>query len=343
VSDYNLRIRPNKVGSVCNPFELGPYVTISPLTVAEEGVAVACRVLTQRKTYGHLELGSGRTARLVPGDIMIGVLGNRAALRGFCGRVPTELKAGDTLALLNQGGVIGVAEGAHAGLGSPIQLEVLGTPIRDGRGLRLKEYALPQVSKVTSKLPPVLLFIGTSMSAGKTTAASVIVRYLASQGKQVNAGKITGVACIKDLQHFEDNGAGQTLSFLDFGLPSTAYHSDVLDVALSTLEHLARENPDVIVIELGDGLLGEYGVDELIASDEFTQHLSGAVCAANDIIGGVALADRLKARGVDVKLVTGPATDNAAGTRRIERAGTRAANIILEPQRVCELATAGLF
>lgn len=339
---FDLRLRPHKVGSVCLPFELGPYVTVHPSPVAEEGAAIACRVLTARKEYGHLELASGRKARLVPGDLIIGVLGNRAALRGFCGRVPEHVDAGDVLHLLNQGGVIGLSDGAHAGLGEPIQLEVIGTPIRAGRGLRLSEHAVDAAVPLGDALPPVLVLVGTCMNSGKTTAAAVITRYLRQRGRLVHAGKVTGVAAIKDLLMFMDNGASKALSFLDCGLPSTCYRDDVPAVAHTLLAHLAQEAPDLIVLEMGDGLLGEYGVDEVFADPLFVRHVSGVVLAANDIVGAVSAAERLTEAGVSVRVVTGPATDNTAGTRRLEQYGLAAANTLMEPHRLCQLATEGL-
>jgi hypothetical protein len=325
------------------PFELGPYVTVHQKPIAEEGAAVACRVLTSRREYGHLELVSGRQARLVPGDLIVGVLGNRAALRGFCGRVPTHVEAGDTLHLLNQGGVIGESDGSHAGLGDPIELEVIGTPVRRGRGLRLSEHAIDPAIPLGDSLPPVLVIVGTCMNAGKTTAAAVITRYLRSRGRLVHAGKVTGVAAIKDLLMFMDNGATRALSFLDCGLPSTCYRDDVPDVAQTLLAHLAQEAPDLIVLEMGDGLLGEYGVDDVFADPRFSRHVAGAVLAANDVIGAVAAAERLRAYGIETRVVTGPATDNAAGTRRVEACGFEAANTFMNPGLMCQLATEGLI
>lgn len=338
MSAFELRLRPNKVGSVCSPFHLGPYVTVHQQPVAEEGAAIACRVLTSRKEYGHMELPSGRQARLVPGDLIVGVLGSRAALRGFCGRVPKTVAAGDTLHLLNMGGVIGVSDGDHAGLGSPIELEVIGTPMRNGRILRLGEHALPSNLPGEGALPPVLLLVGTCMNAGKTTAAAVITRHVRKRGRMVHAGKVTGVAAIKDLQLFEDNGAGRTLSFLDCGLPSTCYRPDVVDVALTLLAELAEESPDLIVLEMGDGLFGEYGVDEILSDERFVRHVSGAVLAANDLIGAWAAAERLKTYGVETLCVTGPATDNATGIRKLHSLGFQAANVLMDPDALCHLA-----
>lgn len=341
-AEYDLRLRPHKVASVCLPFDLGPYITVHQTPVAEEGAAIACKVLTSRREYGHLELTTGRQARLVPGDLIVGVLGSRAALRGFCGRVPDQVKAGDVLHLLNMGGVVGISDGDHAGLGSPIELEVIGTPIRQGRGLRLKDYAVDAALPVPDKMPPVLVIAGTCMHAGKTTAAAVITRWLRSRGRIVHAGKVTGVAAIKDLQVFVDNGANKIMSFLDCGLPSTSYHKDMPDIAQTMLAHLALEAPDVIVLEMGDGLMGDYGVDDVFADPRFSKHVTGAVLAANDTIGAVAAAHRLQQWGIPVRVITGPATDNVTGVRRLEQQGMPAANIFLDGDRVCELAAAGL-
>lgn len=339
MTSKDLRLRPHKIGSVCLPLELGPYVTVHPNPIAEEGAAVACRVLTSRKEYGHLELTTGRQARLVPGDLIVGVLGNRAALRGFCGRVPSHIEAGDTLNLLNQGGVIGLSDGDHAGLGSPIELEVLGTPVRHGRGLRLSEHALDRATPLGGNMPPVLVLVGTCMNSGKTTAAAVITRYLRRHGRVVHAGKVTGVAAIRDQLMFLDNGASRVLSFLDAGLPSTCYHDDVPEIASTLLAHLAQEAPDCIILEFGDGLMGEYGVDEVLADPMVSRHITGAILAANDVVGAAAGAERLASWGIPVKVVTGPATDNVAGTRRLEGMGLRAANIFMAAEDVCRYAT----
>ncbi len=340
---FDLRLRPHKVGSVCLPFDLGPYVTVHQRPIAEEGAAIACRVITSRREYGHLELPSGRLARLVPGDLIIGVLGNRAALRGFCGRVPDKVAVGDELHLLNLGGVIGLSDGSHAGLGDPIQLEVIGTPVRHGRGLRLSEHAIDPAVPLADTLPPVLVLVGTCMNSGKTTAAAVITRYLRRRGRIVHAAKVTGVAAIRDQLMFMDNGATKVLSFLDCGLPSTCYRDDVPAVAQTLLAHLGQEAPDMIVLEMGDGLLGEYGVDEVLSDPMVSRHITGVVLAANDVMGAVGASERLRGWGIGVRVVVGPATDNAAGTRRLTSLGLPSANIFMDPLKACRLATAGLI
>src|SRR5262249_61047776 len=58
------------------------------------GDVVVVRALTDNATYGCLELITGRTARINPGDIITGVLGNRRALKGFVGDGPPALADG---------------------------------------------------------------------------------------------------------------------------------------------------------------------------------------------------------------------------------------------------------
>src|SRR5881392_1617093 len=60
------------------------------------------------------------------GDVLLGVLGQRRALKGFVGNVPAMIHAGDELHLLNMGGVIGCCTGHHSSLSDAIRVEVLG-------------------------------------------------------------------------------------------------------------------------------------------------------------------------------------------------------------------------
>lgn len=337
MSPVALRVRPDKVGSVCTPFGFGPYLSVQPEPVAREGAAVVCRVLTTRDVYGEMELSSGRLAKLVPGDVVVGALGNRAALRGFSGTVPRSLSNGDTIDLLNVGGVIGVSKGTMVGLGEPIRLEVLGTPLVNGKPVELADFGLPPVGRLPDPFPPTVVVAGTCMNAGKSTAAAALIRFLCEHGLRVHAGKATGVAAVRDIFAFRDRGATVALSFVDCGIPSTAYRTDVPSIARTLLGHLAVDEPDVIVLELGDGLMGSYGVDDIVCDPSLARVFTGAVLAANDTIGANAGAHMLKDAGIDVLVVTGPATDNLAGVDRLESVGWAAANIFREPERFCEL------
>jgi hypothetical protein len=84
------------------------------------------------------------------------------------------------------------------------------------------------------------------------------------------------------------------------------------------LTDLAAGKPDVIVFELGDGILGTYGVDAILECADIRVVLSGVLLSANDPVaawGGVKL---LRERfGIEPCAVTGPATDNQVGVEII--------------------------
>jgi hypothetical protein len=74
----------------------------------------------------------------------------------------------------------------------------------------------------------------------------------------------------------------------------------------------------VLVFELGDGILGTYGVDAILECPDIRQALSGVILSANDPVaawGGVKL---LRERfGIEPCVVTGPCTDNQVGVEII--------------------------
>ena len=95
------------------------------------------RALTDSATYNMLELPTGRLAKINPGDVLIGVLGRRRALKGFVRDVPGTVNAGDELHLLNMGGVIGKCTGHHSSLSDAIKVEVIGLAKEDDCGCEM--------------------------------------------------------------------------------------------------------------------------------------------------------------------------------------------------------------
>ena len=94
--------------------------------------------------------------------------------------------------------------------------------------------------------------------------------YFQNRKLNVAAAKLTGVATQRDILAMHDAGAQQALSFLDIGLTSTINQQEaVVPAAKTILNILAKSNPDIIVAELGDGIIGWYGVDKLLENKEF--------------------------------------------------------------------------
>ncbi len=101
-------IEVDKIGSATSPLNLSRSLSVVGKNgAARAGDVVVVRVLTDNATYNMLELPTGRLAKVNPGDLIVGVLGRRRALKGFVGDVPPTVEMGDELHLLNLGGVIG--------------------------------------------------------------------------------------------------------------------------------------------------------------------------------------------------------------------------------------------
>ena len=120
-------LEADKIGSATSPLDLTRTVLVTDGPAKPRaGDVVVVRALTDSATYNMLELPSGRLAKINPGDLLIGVLGRRRALKGFVGDVPATINAGDRLHLLNMGGVIGFCTGHHSSLSDAISVEVMG-------------------------------------------------------------------------------------------------------------------------------------------------------------------------------------------------------------------------
>ena len=120
----------DKVASVTQACGLSNEVRIATDNIpSEEGVVVVVEVLTNKSTYNTLELTSGRMAKVVKGDIVVGALGHRKALFGYSGHVPPSVQAGDIIQMLNIGGVLGHLRFGQSRQGQAVRLPRVGCRI----------------------------------------------------------------------------------------------------------------------------------------------------------------------------------------------------------------------
>lgn len=315
---FTRKIRLDRIGSGTSPARLGEIVEVAPEVDVREGSIVVGRVLTESRSYGNVEMPSGRLAKVVKGNLVAGVLGARQALHGYMGHMPEKVEVGDVLSLLNMGGVIGVCDAPNKDLGPPMQIEILGGVVRDGKPLNIADFAIPHADSLPADGPPLVLILGTSMNSGKTYAAAEIIRCWSQSGIRVAAGKLTGVAALRDTLSMEDNGAVATASFLHCGLPSTVNAKDLAGVGRSVVRELERSNPDVIVLELGDGIIGGYRTSDILKDPELRARTAARVLCASDLVGAWGGVNFLEGIGQKPEVISGPVTDNAVGTRFIE-------------------------
>src|SRR5215204_6451939 len=304
----------DKIGSATSPLALAKTVAfVSSSEATKAGDVVVVRALTDSATYNMLELPTGRLAKINPGDLLIGVLGRRRALKGFVGDVPSSVNIGDELHLLNMGGVIGCCTGHHSSLGDAIKLQVIGFVADENGEIRnISDAAIPPKNSLGESAPLVLI-AGTSMNSGKTYAATELIKQATRAGLKVAAAKLSGVACLRDTMNMADHGAIATASFLDCGLPSTVDVGDLAPTAKAIIARLNEVSPDLIVIELGDGILGGYSVDTVFADRELLEATAAVVFCASDYVGAWGGIELLRRRGVNVDVISGSVTDSKMG------------------------------
>lgn len=316
----------DKVASITQACGLSNEVRVATDNIpAEEGVVVVVEVLTNKSTYNTLELTSGRMAKVVKGDIVVGALGHRKALFGYSGHVPPSVQVGDIIQMLNIGGVLGICDSVNPDKGKPFDCRVLGVALhfpylgeRIGVPARVGYKKLDQDAKLDTHGVPVVALAGTCMEAGKTAAACAVISRMRHRGLVVDAFKATGVSLRRDILAMEDAGARRSAIFTDLGIVTTTKANGPA-LTRTMLTELSAGKPDVIVFELGDGILGTYGVDAILECPDIRAALTGVILSANDPVaawGGVKL---LRERfGVDPCVVTGPSTDNAVGVEIIQ-------------------------
>ncbi|QYK56485.1 MAG: hypothetical protein KF733_03170 [Fimbriimonadaceae bacterium] len=316
----------DKIASVALNCGLRREVRVCDEYRCREGDVVAVRLLTSKPNYNSLELVTGRMSTLKKGDVFVGALGHRNAVQGYAGVVPKTLATGDEINLLNLGGVLGVCESYSPLVGTPHICEVIGGVLsfpdlhsRRGVPANIASNCPELDDKLNSDCAPIIAVVGTSMNSGKTEACLTIIQQLVHSGYHVNAAKTTGVSLRRDILGMEDAGAREVSIFTDFGVVTTQ-GKNAPQLTKTMVNRLSQSKPDVIVLELGDGLIGEYGVREILGDPEIAKALRAIVLCASDPVGALGGVSVLQDRhGLRPHLVTGPATDNTAGIRIVER------------------------
>ena len=287
------------------------------------GDFVVGRVVGERTRLYECETKTGRMAELVPGDLLIGAFGERAAtLEG----VGDWRAIGDDLEFeaLTSAGLLGRATSISPMLPDLMRLQYLGHVIRDGRKLNMTDF----VAEVPPRQLdiPVVLVIGTSMSSGKTTAGQVIIRALRYLEVDVVAAKLSGAARYRDILKFRDAGARSVTDFVDAGLPSTVCPPERFRTAIDLmLSRIAAAEAQVLVVEAGASPLEPYNGDIVV---DHLRHLARftVLCASDPyaVLGVQTAYGALKA-----DLVTGPATNTSAGIALVRQlSGHRALNLL---------------
>jgi hypothetical protein len=300
-----------------------PSVAARPRSEWATGDYVVGEVLDGGGGPGRVELASGRLAEVLPGDLVVGALGRRAATLEAVG---DWRDVGDDLRMdgLTRAGVFGRCTSVSVPTRPVIlPLHYRGHVVVDGHRARMKDY----VHAVSGRpfAVPVVLIVGTSMDAGKTTSAKAIVRLLKHRGLRVAGAKVTGVARYRDSLEMKDAGADMVADLVDGGLPSTICSPEEYRRALDViLDRVADARVDVLVAEAGASPLEPYNGETAIAV--LSPYVRFTLLCASD---PYAVLGVMQAFGTTPDLVAGRGASTSAAVALLERlCGVRALDLL---------------
>lgn len=277
-------------------------------------------VLARIDRIGHhrrIESPEGRRGQLYVGDEVLLCFGARYASDQFEAVVPKRLEPCHMVAA---GGIAALCVNRHDSTRPATQITPIGLVAdTEGRVLNLKDYALSGARPLSGR-PYTMTVVGTSMNAGKTTTIAGMVRGLTSNGLKVAVGKVTGTGAGGDRWAYVDAGASEVLDFTDFGYASTyKVPSDELTALLSAMmSSLAEDRPDVIILELADGLFFSETAD-LVETPAFAEMVDDVVVAASDAMGAEAGVRRLAANEMIPIALAGRMTSSPLAVREAAR------------------------
>jgi hypothetical protein len=223
--------------------------------------------------------------------------GPSSALFGYSGHVPEVVKAGDVIQMLNIGGVLGVCDSANPDKGKPFDCRVLGVvlqfpylgerigvPARAGYRKLDYERSSTRTACPSSRWPA---------PAWKPARPRPRARSSPHAPPWPRRRRVQGHRRLAAARHPRDGGCRRA-QFDDLHRPRR-HHDDAQErpgADAHDADELAAKKPDVIVFELGDGILGTYGVDAILECDDIRKALTAVVLSANDPVaawGGVKL------------------------------------------------------
>lgn len=287
-----------------------------------DGDYIACEVTGSPSALYSIEISNGRMVPVLEGDFLIGAFGKRAATLEGVGDWEA-IQADGNLHALTGAGLFGKATSTSLLLPRLMSLSYRGHVVFNGKKQTMQDFVVPvSQQKFTT---PVVMLIGTSMSAGKTTTGRIIVHELKKMGKNVVGAKLTGAGRLRDILAYSDAGADTIIDFVDAGLPSTVVPKLKFQASLDyLLSRIESQKADVAVIEAGASPLEPYNSDLVV--EAVKNNISLLVLSASDpyaVLGVESAFD------ITPDLITGPASNTSAAVELVEKlTGIKALNLL---------------
>jgi hypothetical protein len=294
------------------------------------GDYVVGEVNAHHRGLSTVELANGRMTEVTDGDHVVGAFGQRCATLEAVGDW-RAIKDDEQMEALTAAGLFGKLTSKSAFLPALLPLTYRGHVTVNGKKSTMRDF-VPAVPAHAFTLP-VVLIVGTSMSAGKTSAARIIVRLLKDAGLRVIGAKLTGAGRYRDILSVRDAGADWIFDFVDAGLPSTVCSEEEYRQALhNLLTRMMVTAADVVVAEAGASPLEPY--NGATAIEELKQNVKCTVLCASDPYGVIGVTTAF-ARQPD--LVAGAAANTEAGIQLVEKLSGLKALDLLDKQSLPQL------
>lgn len=276
------------------------------------GDYVVGEVVYAPRESSRIESTDGREVEVAPGDLVVGAFGVRAATLSAVGSWEAIGPDG-VMESLTGAGLLGRATSVAWQAPPIMRLEYRGHVVRGGRKVVMKDFV--PAAGARRYAGPVVLVIGTSMEAGKTSAAKVIVRQLKSAGLRMVGTKLTGAGRYRDILAMRDAGADAVFDFVDAGLPSSVCPQPEYREALEGILSMIGEHaPDVVVAEAGASPLEPYNGATLMA--RIGAQVRCTVLCASDPYAVVGVVQGF---GIVPDFVAGVASNTSAGIELVRR------------------------
>jgi hypothetical protein len=277
-----------------------------------------------------IELENGRMVDPLVDDTLIGALGVRHATLEATGTWEM-VDADNHMHLLTGAGLFGKMTSMSVFSPVPVGLKYVGHVMRKNKKMTMRDF-VKQVEP-TPFSTPIVLLVGTSMSAGKTTTARIITRILKSKNLKVLGAKLTGAGRYRDILAVQDAGADEILDFVDAGMPSSIGPNIEYQKSLDNLlSRMALVKADVAVVEIGASPLEPYNGH--LAIQRIRDQVKCKILCASD---PYAVYGIMQSYNFIPDLVSGPATNTIAAVELVEKlCGVKALNLLM-PENISVL------
>jgi len=270
--------------------------------------------------HREIENPQGRIHQLNEGFVSLFVYGNRYATDAFEAVVPD--RQASVLDMVARSGIVGEVQSRNSRMLAPTQISVLGRAVdREGRPINTLAYPriVPKGTKKSVPRAQMILVIGTSMNAGKSTVAAALCWALTTMGHNVRASKVTGTASLREILQMSDAGARSVSDFSYLGYPSTHLlpEAELLRI-FDTLDLKIANNPrNHWIVEVADGVL-QRETAMLLASPLVQERVDRLILCASDSFGALgAIRTLSEVYGLVPDAVSGLIANSPLGVREL--------------------------